>query len=124
VPVLPAPPAPTHALGGTRFTALASPSRGTSDVSVWQVEVAPGSPGTGHQLTREEVFVVLSGTAAVTIGGDELTAAAGDVIVVPPFTDFSLSAVGDVPARALVVLPAGGQAILPGGEPFTPPWAE
>jgi len=124
MPVLPAPPSHTHAVGPTRFTSLATPSRGASDVSVWQVEVAPGPPGVTHQLTRPEVFVVLSGRAAVVLGEKRLEAAAGDTIVVPPDTDFALGAAGEEPLRAVVVLPPGGQARMPGGEPFTPPWAE
>jgi mannose-6-phosphate isomerase-like protein (cupin superfamily) len=124
VPVLPAPPSPTHTLGETRFTSLATPSRGSSDVSVWRVEVPPGRPGATHQVTRPEVFVVLSGRAGVVLGGERSEAAAGDAIVVPADTDFALEALGDVPMLAMCVLPAGGQARLPGGEPFTPPWAQ
>ena len=44
--VIPAPSAPTHELGGARFTSLATPSRGSSDTSVWLVEIGPGTPGT------------------------------------------------------------------------------
>src|SRR3954451_19515343 len=61
VAVIPAPSAPTHELAGARFTSLATPSRGSSDTSVWLVEIAPGTAGRPHQLTREEVFVVLAG---------------------------------------------------------------
>ena len=43
--VLPAPPRHTHELPGARFTSLATPSRGSSDTSVWLVELAPGQPG-------------------------------------------------------------------------------
>ena len=43
MPVLRAPAAPTHDLGGTRFTSLATPSRGSTDTSVWIVEIAPGT---------------------------------------------------------------------------------
>ena len=39
MPVLTAPAAPTHDLGGTRFTSLATPSRGCTDTAVWQVPV-------------------------------------------------------------------------------------
>ena len=124
MPVLPAPASATHVLGTTRFTALASPSRGGArDTSVWRVEIAPGAPATPHRLTREEVFVVLAGRALVNLGADRLEAGPGDVIVVPAATDFALTASGDAPLEALCCLPVGGQALLPGGEPFTPPWA-
>jgi quercetin dioxygenase-like cupin family protein len=123
MPVLPAPPSHTHAMGETRFTSLATPTLGPSEVSVWRVEIAPGPTGVPHQLTRGEVFVVLSGRASVLMGGSRSEAGAGDTIVVPPDTDFALGAAGDEPMAALCVLPAGGQARMPDGEPFTPPWA-
>lgn len=123
MPVLPAPPAPTHEAGAARFTTLAAPSRGTSETSVWTVEIAPGAPGLPHRLTREEVFVVLSGVAEVGIGDVASRAVPGDAIVVPPDTTFTLAAAGDEPLRALCVLPVGGQAQHGDGEPFTPPWA-
>ena len=76
-----------------------------------------------HELTREEVFVVLSGRAAVRIGDRDQEAAVGDAIVVPAGVPFALAPAGDEPLRALCCLPVGGRARMPGGEPFTPPWA-
>ena len=122
--VVHAPPTPTHELGGARFTSLATPSRGSSDTSVWRVEIAPGTPGTPHQLTREEVFVVLAGRAAVRLGDTVSSAGPGDAIVVPPGVLFALSPEGDEALHALCCLPVGGQGQLAGGEPFTPPWAQ
>ncbi len=121
--VIPAPTAPTHVLGSARFTSLATPSRGSEETSVWSVEIAPEDPGVLHRITREEVFVVLSGTAEVTLGGERSVAAPGDAIVVPADTPFRLAAAGHEPLRALCVLPVGGQARHGDGEAFTPPWA-
>ena len=112
-----------HDLAGTRFTPLAAPSTGSTEVSVWQVEVPPGGDPVAHELTREEVLVVLSGTARASLDGEVTDAAAGCAIIVPPHTPFSLVAVGDEPLVALAYLPVGGQARMPGQEPFTPPWA-
>ena len=122
--VIPAPTAPTHQLGGASFTSLATPSRGSLDTSVWQVEIQPGTPATPHRLTREEVFVVLAGRADVRIDGQPGTAGPGDVVVVPVAVDFEIVAGGSEPLRALCCLPVGGQAQLADGEPFTPPWAQ
>ena len=121
--VLPAPSAPTHELGGARFTSLATPSRGSTDTSVWLVEITPGTAPTPHQLTREEVFVVLAGRAQVLLDGNESVADVGDAIVVPPGVVFALAPAGDEPLRAVCCLPVGGQGQLEDGEPFTPPWA-
>ena len=124
MPVLTAPAAPTHDLGGARFTSLATPSRGATDTAVWKVEILPGTPATPHALTREEVFVVLEGKASVRIAGNDGQAEAGDAIVVPPGTEFELANAGAGPLRLLCCLPVGGQARLADGSTFTPPWAE
>lgn len=122
--VITAPRTPTHELPGAKFTSLCTPQRGASETSVWLVELVPGTPPTPHQVTREEVFVVLAGTARVNLAGTESTAQTGDAIVVPANTSFEISAAGTAPVRAICCLPVGGQARLPGGQTFTPPWAE
>jgi quercetin dioxygenase-like cupin family protein len=123
MPVITAPPSPTHEVGGTKFTSLATPSLGSARTSVWQVEIPAGEAPTPHELTDEEIFVVLEGAAAVTIDGLASAAGVGDTIVVPAGVPFVLANAGAQPLRLLCCLPVGGQAVLPGGEPFTPPWA-
>lgn len=124
MPVLPAPPQPTHDIGHTQFTSLATPTRGSQETSVWRVEIAPGTDPVPHSLTREEVFVVLDGLAAVTIDGRPDEGRPGDAIVVPAGVPFVLGNGGDGPLHMLCCMPVGGQASFPGGDPFTPPWAE
>jgi mannose-6-phosphate isomerase-like protein (cupin superfamily) len=124
MPVLRTADSGAHQMHGVTFTPLASPRRGSRENSVWRVAIPPGSPATPHELTREEILVVVAGRASVQLGDERLEAGAGDVIVVPPRTEFSLEVQGDAPFEALVCLPVGGQARLRGGEPFTPPWAE
>jgi mannose-6-phosphate isomerase-like protein (cupin superfamily) len=124
MPVLRAPATPTHDLGDARFTSLATPSRGSTDTSVWTVEILPDTPATPHSLTREEVFVVLEGTAAVRIAEYAGQADAGDAIVVPPNIEFELANVGSGPLRLVCCLPVGGQGRLADGTTFTPPWAQ
>ncbi|HET9650391.1 MAG TPA: cupin domain-containing protein [Microlunatus sp.] len=124
MPVLTAPPEPTHDLGATRFTSLATPSRGTTATAVWRVEIAAGAPATPHSLTREEVFVVLDGSASVILDGERRSAGRGDAIVVPAGVTLVLANVGPAPLRLLCCMPVGGQARLADGTTFTPPWAE
>jgi quercetin dioxygenase-like cupin family protein len=124
MPVLPASSADVHELPGTRFSSLATPRRGSPEISMWQVEIAPDTEPVPHELTRTEVFYILGGRAQVRIGGEAAVARAGDVIVVPPDTLFELRNDGDEPLRALCCLPAGGQARRADGIAFTPPWAE
>ena len=120
--VIPAPAAPTHDLGGARFTSLATPSRGSTDSSVWRVEIDPDTPATPHRLTREEV-VVLSGRAQVRIDGRSAVADTGDVIVVPADVPFGSPRAGPSACGRCASF-RRGQAMLDDGEPFTPPWAE
>ena len=121
--VLTCPAAPGHNLGGTRFTSLATPRRGTTENTVWRVEIDPGTPATPHSLTREEIFVVQEGRARVRIGDYEGEAGPGDAIVVPPGTEFQIDNASDQTLGLLCCLPVGGQAVV-GGNAFTPPWAE
>jgi len=123
MPVITRPDRPTHETEGVRFTTLATPSRGTTETSIWQIEVAPRRPGFPHQVTREELFHVLSGRLTVSIDGERHEAAPGDTVAVPPDTTFSLANDTDEPVRALVCFPVGGQARTGDGT-FTPPWAE
>ena len=119
--VISAPTAPTHAIDHARFTALATPSRGSAETSVWRVELASGAPATPHRLTREEVWVLLDGQADVSLDGQTSRANTGDAIVVPPGTEFAITAVGVEPLHA-VCLPVGGQGQIGDGDPFAPDW--
>ena len=122
--VITAPTEATHTLGSTRFTSLATPSRGSQETAVWRVDIAPGTPATPHSLTREEVFVVLDGEATVEIDGVRQSARPGDAIVVPAEVELALANEGDQPLRLLCCLPVGGQGRIADGDPFTPPWAQ
>lgn len=124
MPVLAAPSKPTHDLGGASFTSLATPSRGSRDTSVWVVAIAPGTPAVPHSLTREEVFVVLAGAAAVKLDGVPAIARVGDAIVVPADVPFELANESDHELRLLCCMPVEGQARLADGTVMTPPWAQ
>ncbi len=124
MPVIAAPAEPTHSMHGADFTSLATPSRGSQESAVWRVQIPPGAPPTPHSLTREEVFVVLAGTADVTLGTTTATARVGDAIVVPPDLRFELRNVGDGPLELLCCMPVGGQGRLDDGTVITPPWSQ
>lgn len=113
---------PRHHLPGTEFTTLATPSHGGAEIRVWQVEIQPGTLAEPHSVTRSEVFVVHDGEATVTMDTGEEVVRAGEVIIVPAGERFQIQATGDTPFRATVCFPIDGQAVLPGKEPFTPPW--
>jgi mannose-6-phosphate isomerase-like protein (cupin superfamily) len=70
------------------------------------------------------VFVALRGRARISIDGGQVELAAGDAFVVPAGTTFTLANPHPEAFEAVAALPVGGRARMPGGEPFTPPWAE
>jgi mannose-6-phosphate isomerase-like protein (cupin superfamily) len=123
MPIITGPDRPTHDLGDVRFTSLATPSRGSTETSVWRVTLVPGAPGVPHQVTREEVFVVVSGTARVSLGEVTGIATPGDAVVVPADTEFAIGNDGSEDLDLLCCLPVCGQAVTADGETFTPPWA-
>ena len=123
MPVIHAADARTFSVPGSTFTGLAAPSRGAAETAVWILTIAPGSIGTPHRLTREEVFVATAGHATATIDGHVHEIAAGDALIVPADTDFAIGNPADTPFQAVVAMPGGGQACLAGAQPFTPPWA-
>ena len=117
--------APVFDAEGTTVTAYAAPSRGSSEMSLWQIELAPGSTSPLHHMDREEVFLALEGHAIAAIEDREHALGAGDCLILPAGTDFTLHVPGDRPFRALACVPAGAQATLvPDGATFLPPWAE
>lgn len=115
--------APTFALHGASFTGLASPSRGAAENAVWLLTLQPGTPAVPHRLTREETFVGLEGRASARVGDETFEITPGSALVVPPDVPLAIGNPNDTPFRAVAVLPVGGQAVVDGGEPFTPPWA-
>lgn len=117
--------APPFAAGGAMITGYAAPSRGATAVSLWRLEMAAGSSSPLHQMDVEEVFLGLEGSAVVEVNGRQTTVAAGDCLILPATTPFTLTAGPAGPFRAVACMPAGGRAsMLPDGASFLPPWAE
>jgi mannose-6-phosphate isomerase-like protein (cupin superfamily) len=124
MPVVHAAMAPSFSIEHATFTGLAAPSRGAKETCAWRVTVDPGAPAAPHMLDREEVLIVLSGRAEATVGDDRYGLAGGDALVVPPHTTLALANPYPEPLEIVAVLPVGGHAIMPGQEPFVPPWAQ
>ena len=115
--------APVFHQHGATAVGYASPSRGATDLSLWRLSLAPGEASPPHSLSREEVFLALSGSAIATIAGVEHPFAGGDCLVVPVGEPFILAA-GDEGLDAVCAMAAGGQAtLLPDGPTISPPWA-
>lgn len=116
--------APRFARDGFTFRPLAVPSRGSTELAVWALDLEPGAASEAHSMDREEVFVVISGEVAATVAGREATAGPGDAIIVPPHAGLRIrNASAENPARLTVATSAGMRAVVD-GVPFTPPWAQ
>jgi quercetin dioxygenase-like cupin family protein len=74
-------------------------------------------------VTREEIIVAVQGQGTVTVGADAHVLRPGDAFAVPAFIDFKLDCAGDTPFEAMVVLPAGGRAVVADQPSFQPPWS-
>src|SRR5919107_5624721 len=85
--LIPRSDAPTFNAPGTAVTGYAAPSRGASEVSLWQIELAPGSTSPRHHMDREEIFLGLDGHAVAEIGGNEHPLGDGDRLILPAGPD-------------------------------------
>lgn len=107
---------------GATSTACASPSRGTAQLCAWMLEIPATTPGTPHEVDREEVLHVLEGELTVTLAGQRATLSVGDAAVLAGDV-LQVDNDSDGPARAWVSAAAGIGASLPDGTRLTPPWA-
>lgn len=110
------------ALADVRFYPLSSPSRGGSELAVWQLHVDPGPVGTPHTIDREEVFVCLEGELLITVDDEQVRLSVGDSLAVPGGSRLSAGGGADG-AVALVSTRAGLSAVMDDGTVMHPPWA-
>ncbi|MEP6766901.1 MAG: cupin domain-containing protein [Gemmatimonadaceae bacterium] len=122
MPVIRAADAAHFEIPGLSVSGLASPSRGTKVTSVWRITLPPETPSVPHSMDKEEIFVALSGSAVLTLHGEDHDVLPGDTIVVPADEIFGLANRGPNPFVAIAVAGAGVQARMTSGERFAPPW--
>ncbi len=120
--VVPADRAVPFEAHGSRFLSYVAPSRGSSELCAWRLEVPPGLTGVPHRPTREEVLLVLAGELSATVDGSRATLHPGDVLVVPPGAELAVDA-GPEGCTAWVTTSPGLEAVLPDGSRLTPPWS-
>lgn len=122
MPIVTSRDAVVHRLHGSTFTSYVAPATGSRELCAWRVEVPPGSTGTQHRVTREEVLLLLSGGLTVTLDGRVGAVAAGDVVVVPAGARLRVDNPAAAPATAWVTTTVGLEAELPDGSWISPPW--
>ncbi|MEU7489633.1 cupin domain-containing protein [Streptomyces sp. NPDC042319] len=119
-------PLPDHVIATPNavMTGLAAPSRGSAELSTWQVRMGPGSSGPEHTVDREQVWTVTAGALEVTAGGRTETLGAGETLVLPAGVLRQVRAVAE-PVEALVAMRSDGLVSVPGGGEARPlPWAQ
>jgi mannose-6-phosphate isomerase-like protein (cupin superfamily) len=122
MPVIHASQAVVHQMHGASFTSYAAPARGSRELCAWRVEVPGHTEGVAHQVSREEVVYVLSGTMRVMLDDQPGQAAAGDAVLVPAGARFRIDNPSDEPVTAWVTTNAGLAVIMPDGSRLVPPW--
>jgi quercetin dioxygenase-like cupin family protein len=108
--------APTFTTPNAVMTGLAGPSRGSAELSMWQVELEPAAAGPVHLIDREQVYLVTEGTMAIMTDGTECQPEAGDTVIIPAGAMRQIRNQGESVTRAVVCMAAGGRAAMPAGE--------
>lgn len=108
---------------GVRFVSHAASALGSKELCAWRCEVPAGSGGQPHTISREEVFLILSGTLELTIDGASRLLGEGDVAIAPAGSLLAVANPTEEPAGMWVTTSVGLTAILPDGSRISPPWA-
>lgn len=123
MPFITADEAVVHDMHGVRFVSYANPAMGSTELCAWRGEVPAGSTGVAHTISREEVFLVLSGTVEIAIDDTGRPLAAGDAAVALAGSRVSVSNRTQEPALMWVTTSKGLTATLADGSQISPPWA-
>jgi quercetin dioxygenase-like cupin family protein len=122
VPIVRESDAVQHRLHGSTFHSFAAPASGSRELCAWRIEVAGGTEGIAHRVSREEVFLLLSGELEVTLDGLTGTLTPGEMVLVPAGCEVRVDNIGNGQATAWVTTSVGLQATLPDGSAISPPW--
>jgi quercetin dioxygenase-like cupin family protein len=109
--------------GGNRTTALATPSRGASELSIILQRQQPGGMNPAHHHDREEVMVMLSGEVALILNDEPRGLVGGDIAIIPAHVAHRIENRSAEPAEWLLVAPAGVRFFHDGGEEAFPEWS-
>jgi quercetin dioxygenase-like cupin family protein len=122
MPIVREPDAVPHRLHGATFHSFAAPATGSRELCAWRLEVAPGTAGAAHRVSREEVLLVLTGDLTVTLDGVTAQLAPGEAVVVPAGSRFRVDNTSAGPATAWVTTSVGLEATMADGSTISPPW--
>lgn len=113
-----------HQLPGNRLRGLATPSRGSTEVMLWNHTAEAGGASPPHWHDHDQVIYVLSGMGRVIVGDDEHAVVADDIIVAPARIPHQVIAAADEALDTIVAMPAALLTFAPDGTEMDQPWRE
>lgn len=122
MPVIRTRDAVEHRLHGSTFHSFAAPATGSRELCAWRLEVAAGTEGVAHRVTREEIFLLLGGELTVTLDGVTSQVGPGEVVLIPAGAELKADNTSTGTATAWVTTSVGLEATLPDGSRISPPW--
>jgi quercetin dioxygenase-like cupin family protein len=123
MPVIGSTEATTFETHGSRFSSYVAPSRGSSELCAWRLDVPADLDGVAHRPNREEVLLVLDGELQITLDGVHAELHRGDVALVPANSELRVDG-GPLGATAWVTTTPGLEAVMTDGSRIAPPWAQ
>lgn len=123
MPFVTATDAVAHEIHGVRFVSYAAPALGSEELCAWRSEVPAGVTGLPHTITREEVFLVLSGSPELSVDGETRSLEPGDAAIARPGSSIVLYNRTEEPATLWVTTSIGLEATMADGSRISPPWA-
>ncbi|SEO10314.1 cupin domain-containing protein [Actinacidiphila rubida] len=112
-----------HEMHGARFTSYAASPLGSTELCAWRTDVRAGSSGPVHRISREEVFLVLSGAVELSLDDETRLLHAGDAAIAPAGSSVAVANPTEEPAAMWVTTSIGLHATLADGSRIAPPWA-
>jgi transcriptional regulator with XRE-family HTH domain len=82
------------------------------DVAIFEGEMPPGVPSGMHAHPGDEHHLVLAGRIRITQGDSTVEAGPGDYVLLDGTLPHDAVAIGDEPARLVIVYPRGGHSEL------------
>ncbi|WP_329310971.1 cupin domain-containing protein [Streptomyces sp. NBC_01262] len=122
MPFVHAADAVVHELHGVRFVSYANSGLGSTELCAWRGEIPAGTEGPAHRISREEVFLLLSGSLRLSLDGEARLLSPGDVAVAPAGTLLGVANPTAEPATMWVTTSLGLEAELADGSRISPPW--
>jgi mannose-6-phosphate isomerase-like protein (cupin superfamily) len=123
MPFITADEAVVHEMHGARFVSYAASALGSRELCRLAREDPTPERRTGHTISREEVFPVLSGSLELTIDGWPQMLDVGDAAAAPAGSSLSVADPTEEPAGMRVTTSVGLTATLADGSQISPLWA-